>query len=105
MIAVIGYTVDFVQSGNQQSNQIMIFCKDYERMAEMINTKAHRGATLIDAMGWYSKVESKAVMVVCRKRDTSTILKFVREEDPNAFITVGSVMGVYGQGFDALNKL
>ena len=105
MIVVIGYTVDLVQSGNQQSNQIMIFCKDYEGMAEMINTRANRGATLIDAMGWYSKTPSKAVMVVCRKRDTSTILKFVREQDPNAFITVGSVMGVYGQGFDALNKL
>ena len=105
MIAVIGYTVDLVQSGNQQSNQIMIFCKDYEAMADMIMTKANRGATLIDAMGSYSKTPSKAVMVVCRKRDTSTILKFVREQDPNAFITVGSVMGVYGQGFDALNKL
>ena len=104
MIAVIGYTVDFVQSGNQQSNQIMIFCKDYEAMAEMINTKAHRGATLIDAMGWYTKTPSKAVMVVCRKRDTSMILKLVKEQDPNAFLTVGSVMGVYGQGFDALNK-
>jgi uncharacterized membrane-anchored protein YitT (DUF2179 family) len=105
MIAVIGYTVDLVQSGNQQSNQIMIFCKDYEGMANMIMTKANRGATLIDAMGSYSKTPSKAVMVVCRKRDTSTILKLVREEDPNAFITVGSVMGVYGQGFDALTKL
>ena len=105
MIAVIGYTVDLVQSGNQQSNQIMIFCKDYEAMANMIMNKANRGATLIDAMGSYSKTPSKAVMVVCRKRDTSTILKFIREEDPNAFITVGSVMGVYGQGFDALNKL
>ena len=105
MIAVIGYTVDLVQSGNQQSNQIMIFCKDYDSMANMIMTKANRGATLIDAMGSYSKTPSKAVMVVCRKRDTSTILKLVREEDPNAFITVGSVMGVYGQGFDALNKL
>ena len=105
MIAVIGYTVDFVQSGNQQSNQIMIICKDYEAMADMINTKAHRGATLIDAMGWYTKTPSKAVMVVCRKRDTSMILKLVREQDPSAFLTVGSVMGVYGQGFDALNKL
>ena len=105
MIAVIGYTVDFVQSGNQQSNQIMIFCKDYEAMADMINTKAHRGATLIDAMGWYTKTPSKAVMVVCRKRDTSMILKLVREQDSSAFLTVGSVMGVYGQGFDALNKL
>ena len=105
MIAVIGYTVDFVQSGNQQSNQIMIFCKDYEAMAEMIKVKANRGATLIDAMGWYTKTPSKAVMVVCRKRDTSTILKLVREQDSEAFLTVGSVMGVYGQGFDALNKL
>ena len=105
MIAVIGYTVDFVQSGNQQSNQIMIFCKDYEGMAEMIKIKANRGATLIDAMGWYTKTPSKTVMVVCRKRDTSMILKLVREQDPNAFLTVGSVMGVYGQGFDALNKL
>ena len=105
MIAVIGYTVDFVQSGNQQSNQIMIFCKDYEAMAEMIKIKANRGATLIDAMGWYTKTQSKAVMVVCRKRDTSMILKLVREQDSNAFLTVGSVMGVYGQGFDALNKL
>ena len=105
MIAVISYTVDFVQSGNQQSNQIMIFCKDYEAMADMINTKAHRGATLIDAMGWYTKTPSKAVMVVCRKRDTSMILKLVREQDSSAFLTVGSVMGVYGQGFDALNKL
>ena len=105
MIAVIGYTVDFVQSGNQQSNQIMIFCKDYEAMAEMIKVKANRGATLIDAMGSYSMTPSKAVMVVCRKRDTSMILKLVREQDPNAFLTVGSVMGVYGQGFDALNKL
>ena len=105
MIAVISYTVDFVQSGNQQSNQIMIFCKDYEAMAEMIKVKANRGATLIDAMGSYSMTPSKAVMVVCRKRDTSMILKLVREQDPNAFLTVGSVMGVYGQGFDALNKL
>ena len=83
----------------------MIFCKDYEAMAEMIKVKANRGATLIDAMGWYSKTPSKAVMVVCRKRDTSMILKLVREQDANAFLTVGSVMGVYGQGFDALNKL
>ena len=105
MIAVIGYTVDLVQSGNQQSNQIMIFCKDYESMAKMIMTKANRGATLIDAMGSYSMTPSKAVMVVCRKRDTSMILKLVREQDPNAFLTVGSVMGVYGQGFNALNKL
>ena len=32
-------------------------------------------------------------MVVCRKRETSSILKLVKSVDPDAFITVGSVMG------------
>ena len=44
-------------------------------------------------------------MVVCRKRDTSMILKIAKSVDPDAFISVGSVMGVYGKGFDALNKV
>ena len=33
------------------------------------------------------------------------MLKTVRNVDPEAFITIGSVMGVYGKGFDALNKI
>ncbi len=105
MTVVLGYTVDMMMSGNQQSSQIMIVCKDYVRMADAINTMANRGATIIDARGWFSKTESKIVMVVCRKRDTSMILKLVKQIDSEAFITVGSVMGVYGKGFDALNKI
>ena len=41
-------------------------------------------------------------MVVCRKRETATILKFVKTIDPNAFISQSSVIGVYGEGFDKL---
>ena len=44
-------------------------------------------------------------MVVCRKRDASGILKIARRIDERAFITMGSVMGVYGQGFEALSKV
>jgi len=33
------------------------------------------------------------------------VLKVIRSVDPEAFITIGSVMGVYGKGFDALNKV
>ena len=61
--------------------------------------------TLIDSQGWYSKEKSKIVMVVCRKSETAMILKFVKTIDPDAFLTVGSVMGVYGKGFQAINKV
>lgn len=105
MMAVFSYTVDMILSGNQQSTQIFIICKDYEAMADAINNEAKRGATVIDSMGWYSKDQSKIVMCVCRKRDQAMVLKVVKQVDPDAFITIGSVMGVYGKGFEALNKV
>ena len=105
MIAVYGYTVDLIQSGNQQSSQIFIISPKYEEIADAINNEANRGATLIDGKGWYSKRECQIVMVVCRKRDASGILKIARRIDDRAFITMGSVMGVYGQGFEALSKI
>ena len=104
MTAVVGYTVDMIMAGNQQSSQVFIVTHDYEKMAQAIVDNVHRGVTLIDSQGWYSKKESKIVMVVCRKRETSMILKFVKTIDPEAFMTVGSVMGVYGKGFQAIGK-
>ncbi len=105
MVAVFGYTVDMIQSGNQQSNQIFIISPKYEAIADAINNEAHRGVTIIDGKGWYTKQECKIAMVVCRRRDASGILKIARRIDENAFCTMGSVMGVYGQGFEALNKI
>ncbi|MBE6204477.1 MAG: YitT family protein [Rikenellaceae bacterium] len=105
MVAVFGYTVDLIQSGNQQSSQIFIISPQYEAIADAINNEAHRGVTVIDGKGWYTKNECKIVMVVTRKRDASLILKIAHRIDSNAFCTMGSVMGVYGQGFEALSKI
>jgi uncharacterized membrane-anchored protein YitT (DUF2179 family) len=105
MTAVIGYTVDMLMSGNQQSNQVFIFSKDFERIRQVLIENAHRGVTLLNSEGGYTREESKVVMVVCRKRETSNVLKLVKEIDGDAFISVGSVMGVYGRGFEALSKI
>ena len=104
MIAVYGYTVDIIQSGSQQSSQIFIISPKYAEIADAINNEAHRGVTILDGKGWYSKTECKIAMVVCRKRNASEILKIAHRIDENAFITMGSVMGVYGKGFEALSK-
>ena len=105
MTAVVGYTVDMIMAGSQQSSQVLIVTHDYEKMADAIAQNIHRGVTLIESQGWYSKEHSKIVMVVCRKSETAMILKFVKTIDPDAFMTVGSVMGVYGKGFQAINKV
>lgn len=105
MTAVVGYTVDMIMAGNSQSSQVFIFTHDYERMTRAIIESAHRGVTLLDSEGGFSREKSKVVVVICRKRETSNILKLAKSIDSGAFISVGSVMGVYGKGFNALNKI
>ena len=70
----------------------------------MITNERNRGVTVMDGVGWYSKKPSKVVMVVCRKYEANVILQHIKALDPDAFITQGSVMGVYGKGFDTFRR-
>ena len=102
MTLVFGYTVDMVLAGNKQSSQVFIISPKYEEITRVLNCELGRGVTLLDSEGGYTHTRSKMVMVVCNNRETPTILKFVKEIDPHAFMTVGSVMGVYGRGFQPI---
>lgn len=105
VVAALGYTLDAVMEGNKQSSQIFVVSKYYEEIARRIVQDAGRGVTMLSAEGWYTKQEMKMVVVVSRKTETSNLLRLVRDIDPEAFITVGSVMGVYGKGFDPLENV
>lgn len=104
LVAVNSYTVDMYLTGSKQSVQIMIFSKDYEKLADEIAFSLNRGVTLIKSRGWFNKQESEVLLVVARKNDLSLILSHIKESDPNAFISVSSVMGVYGLGFDVIKN-
>lgn len=104
LVGVFGYTIDAVLAGNRQSSQILIVSRNHEQIASRISTEVKRGVTILDGTGWYTKEPLKVVMVVCRKNETSNMFRIIKECDPNAFITVGSVMGVYGLGFESLRK-
>ncbi len=101
-MAVTSYALDSVLSGANRSAQMLIFSSKYNEIADFINLQKYRGVTVIDGIGWYSKDNVKVVISVVRKRETGAIFRKIKEIDPNAFISMGSVMGVYGQGFDQL---
>jgi len=99
---VVSYSLDSFLSGANRSAQMFIISKEYEKIAEFINTEAIRGVTLLDGTGWYTKENTKVIMSVVRKKETSAIFRKIKQLDPDAFISMGSVMGVYGQGFDKI---
>lgn len=98
----LGNVIDMVLSGSKSSSQIMVFSQKYDLIAERIIQDVGRGVTVLDATGWYSKTPQKVVLVVCRRGEASDIYRIIKDTDPKAFITQGSVMGVFGEGFDAL---
>ena len=101
-MAVTSYALDSVLSGANRSAQMLIFSRKYEEIADFINLQKYRGVTVIDGTGWYTKENVKVVISVVRKRETGAIFRKIKEIDPDAFISMGSVMGVYGEGFDQL---
>lgn len=101
-VTVSGYAVDLYLSGSKQSVQAFIFTKKYKEMADAIAFDMKRGVTVMPAKGWFSKEDFNVVMVVTRKTDLNLLLRYVKTIDSEAFLSVSSVMGVYGKGFDTI---
>jgi len=99
---VVSYSLDSFLTGANRSAQMFIISKKYKEIAEFINKEAVRGVTLLDGSGWYNQEDTKIIMSVMRKKETGAVFRKIKEIDPNAFISMGSVMGVYGEGFEKL---
>jgi uncharacterized membrane-anchored protein YitT (DUF2179 family) len=99
---IVAYSIDAFLTGAQQSVQLFIFSEKYEQIADYINMESRRGLTIIEGTGWYTKKPVKIIMTVVKKRESPLIFQKIKEIDPEAFISQGSVMGVYGKGFDEI---
>ncbi len=101
-MAVASYSIDMLLMGHRRSVQLFIFSPKYEEIAENIANDIGRGITLLNGQGWYSREESAVLVVVVRRHEASMVFRAIKEVDPEAFISVANVMGVYGKGFDPI---
>lgn len=102
VLFIVSFVADQMISTNRQAVQFTIFSDKWEEIATAVNNMAHRGCTIIDGTGWYSKKPMKILLVMCRKIESVTIFRIIKSIDNNAFITQANVNGVYGNGFDEI---
>ena len=87
---------------------VLIICSSWllfhsiDKIADNVISEAHRGCTILDGTGWYTKDNVKIVMVMCRKHESVNIFRIIKETDRGAIITQSNVNSVYGFGFDEL---
>ncbi|MEY1638520.1 YitT family protein [Tenuifilum osseticum] len=101
-MAITAYSLDAVLSGTKQSVQVFVFSKRYQEIADRITSEINRGVTVVDGMGWYTKESQKVLISLVRKHEVSDVYKIIKEVDPEAFISVATVTGVYGRGFERI---
>lgn len=99
---IISFITDQIINSNRQAAQFFIFSPKWQEIADRILSEAHRGVTVLDGEGWYTKRDVKLLLVYCRKIESVTIFRIIKSIDESAFITQGAVNGVYGQGFDKM---
>ena len=104
LVMVNSTVIDLYLSGSRQSVQVFILSKKYEQIADTITHKLRRGVTVLDGKGWYTKHSTEVLMVITRKTDLSILLRAIKSIDPDAFLSVSSVTGVYGKGFDQIKE-
>ena len=99
----VSYTaaLDWIMSRMRQSVQFMIFSRNYRKIADAINATG-RGVTVLDGTGWYTRTERKVIVVLVKKRESINIFRMIKSIDPYAFVSMGNVQGVYGEGFDQI---
>lgn len=104
LTGVSNYTLDMVLNGRRQSVQLFVFTERYEVLTERICNEIHRGATLLESQGGYSRHIGKLVLVIVKRTETSKILKLIKDVDPDAFVSIGNVSEVYGKGFEPMTR-
>ena len=101
-MVIMSVSLDFYVNSARQSVQIMIFSYKYEELANYINHTIKRGVTVLNGMGWYSKQDCHVLVVLARKPDATNLMRAIKQIDPNAFVSMSRVVGVYGEGFDKI---
>lgn len=96
--------VDYVINGARQSVQFIIVSEKYEEIATRINEELDRGCTVLDGHGWYSKQKRPVLLVMAKKLERKEIFNLIHKVDPNAFVSMSNVEGVFGEGFDPIKR-
>lgn len=102
VMGVMTYSIDMIINGFRQSVQVMIFSEKYATIADAINRELHRGCTVLDGAGWYSKKPTKVIVVLTKRSQAMDLFRLIKNIDERAFISQSVVKGVYGEGFDQI---
>lgn len=91
--------MDLVLYGADKGKLIYIITQKNEEICREINQSLRRGVTVLDAKGGYTGKNRSLLLCTVRIHEVSSVYSIVDKFDKNAFIVVGEVGEIIGEGF------
>lgn len=101
-VYLTGTLVDKFIDGFTSCKQVYIFTSKEELVVDYIKKDVDRGCTVFKGKGGYTGKENTIIFTVLDRKGFIKLKKFIKENDPEAFITVNEATEVFGQGFTSL---
>lgn len=91
--------IDFIVEGAYAAKEFTIISELGEELASLITRELERGVTLFPAKGAFSQKKKTVLYCVVGRSEVSRLKMLVHSADPNAFMIIGDVHDVLGEGF------
>lgn len=98
-VIILGITVDKFIEGFNSCKQVIIISKYSDKISEFILNELDRGCTCLKGIGGFSKEENFVIYTILNRNEFIKLKNHIREVDDKAFVTVGEVHEVLGEGF------
>ena len=102
VIFITGRAIDITLEGADYNKALFIISKAHEAIREKVLVDLERGGTYLKAKGMYTNEEKQMIFTVVSRRELAILEDYIREIDPDAFITIMDTKEILGEGFKSL---
>ena len=106
LLAVIinGVVIDNIIAGFKTKSEITIISEKNKEISKFILDDLERGCTFIKGIGGFTGKDTSILYTVLDRNEFIKLKNKIKEIDKNAFITVGEVPEVMGEGFIGIDE-
>lgn len=83
---------------------VHIVCSHRGPICDYIINELHKSATVCEAKGAYSHDRKYVIMCVLKGRQAIQLRRFLKEQDPDAFMMMSNSSEIFGKGFSSMDE-
>lgn len=102
-LIISSVVTDKIITFGDSAKKVQIFSSHAQEISEHILTNFERGVTGIHCIGMYGKNEMLMLECIVKPRELPRYLSMVKKLDPGAFVIIGNVQEVLGEGFKPMS--